>query len=172
MRWPGRWRRVGVRGPSMSPTLHDGDVVLARFGAAPRPGDVVLVGWATRPGQLSVKRAVRPDGDGWWVLGDNPFGSTDSRTLGPAQVRAVVRGAPLAPPRASPRVTLCGLCGRRHPHPRRRRGTVILYPTAHPGPPPTRGPRPSGGRPARAGPYPWPRCATNHEPTAPQEEPS
>ena len=86
-----RWRRVGVRGPSMSPTLHDGDVVLARFGAAPRPGDVVLVGWSARPGLLSVKRAVRPDGEGWWVLGDNPFGSTDSRTLGPAQVRGVVK---------------------------------------------------------------------------------
>ena len=92
MRWPGKWRRVGVRGPSMSPTLHDGDVVLARFGAIPRPGDVVLVGWPSRPGQLSVKRAVRPDGEGWHVLGDNPFGSTDSGTLGPAQVRAVVRG--------------------------------------------------------------------------------
>jgi hypothetical protein len=26
------------------------------------------------------------------VRGDNPFGSTDSSTLGPAQVRAVVRG--------------------------------------------------------------------------------
>ena len=77
MRWPGKWRRVGVRGPSMSPTLHD--------------GDVVLVGWPSRPGQLSVKRAVRPDGEGWHVLGDNPFGSTDSGTLGPAQVRAVVR---------------------------------------------------------------------------------
>jgi hypothetical protein len=51
----------------------------------------VLVGWAARPGQLSVKRAVRPDGDGWWVLGDNPFGSTDSRTLGPAMALAVVR---------------------------------------------------------------------------------
>ena len=85
-----RWRRVGVRGPSMSPTLHDGDVVLARFGATPRPGDVVLVGWAARPELLSVKRAVRPDGDGWWVRGDNPFGSTDSSTLGPAHVRAVV----------------------------------------------------------------------------------
>ena len=34
------WRRVLVRGPSMSPTLSDGDVVLARFGRAPRPGDV------------------------------------------------------------------------------------------------------------------------------------
>jgi len=75
----------------MSPTLHDGDVVLVRFGAIARPGDVVLVGWPSRPGQLSVKRAVRPDGEGWHVLGDNPFGSTDSGTLGPAQVRAVVR---------------------------------------------------------------------------------
>lgn len=74
----------------MSPTLQDGDVVLARFGAPPRPGDVVLVGWVARPGQLSVKRAVRVTGEGWWVLGDNPFGSTDSRTLGPAQVKGVV----------------------------------------------------------------------------------
>jgi phage repressor protein C with HTH and peptisase S24 domain len=75
----------------MSPTLHDGDVVLVRFGAPPRAGDVVLVGWAARQGQLSVKRAVRPVDGFWWVLGDNPFGSTDSRTLGPAQVQAVVR---------------------------------------------------------------------------------
>jgi signal peptidase I len=85
-----RWRRVRVRGPSMSPTLNDGDVVLARFGAPVRPGDVVLVRWAARPDQLSVKRAVRPDGPGWWVLGDNPYGSTDSAALGPALVPAVV----------------------------------------------------------------------------------
>lgn len=87
----GRWRRVAVRGPSMSPALSDGDVVIVRFGAPVSEGDVVLVRWASRPGQLSVKRAVRPDGDGWWVEGDNPFGSTDSRTLGPAMVDAVVR---------------------------------------------------------------------------------
>jgi phage repressor protein C with HTH and peptisase S24 domain len=85
-----RWRRVGVRGPSMSPTLSDGDVVLARFGARPRPGDVVLVRWSARPEQLSVKRAVHRDGARWHVEGDNPFGSTDSRTLGPALVEGVV----------------------------------------------------------------------------------
>jgi nickel-type superoxide dismutase maturation protease len=86
-----RWRRVAVRGPSMSPALHDGDVVVVRFGARVRPGAAVLVRWPARPGQLSVKRAVRPEGDGWWVLGDNPFGSTDSRELGAAEVVAVVR---------------------------------------------------------------------------------
>ncbi len=74
----------------MAPALRDGDVVLARFGVRARPGDVVLVRWSARPGQLSVKRAVRPEDPAWWVLGDNPDGSTDSRTLGPAEVLAVV----------------------------------------------------------------------------------
>jgi hypothetical protein len=55
----------------MSPTLGDGDIVVVRFGAPVRIGD--------------------REGDGWWVLGDNPYGSTDSRTLGPADVPAVVR---------------------------------------------------------------------------------
>jgi hypothetical protein len=90
-----RWRRVVVRGPSMSPTLADGDVVLVTFGARPRPGAVLLVRWPARPGQLSVKRAVRAEtGAGpalWEVRGDNPFGSTDSRQLGPAVVLGVVR---------------------------------------------------------------------------------
>jgi hypothetical protein len=75
----------------MSPTLADGDVVLVRMGAPARRGDVVLVRWPSRPRQLSVKRAVRPEPGGWEVRGDNPFGSTDSGQLGPAQVLGVVR---------------------------------------------------------------------------------
>jgi nickel-type superoxide dismutase maturation protease len=86
--WP--WRRAVVRGPSMSPTLSDGDVLLLRLGARPRPGAVLLVRWVQRPGQLSIKRAVGRHGDGWWVLGDNPDGSTDSRHLGTAYPIAVV----------------------------------------------------------------------------------
>jgi phage repressor protein C with HTH and peptisase S24 domain len=74
----------------MSTTLADGDVVLVRFGRPARPGDVVLVRWPARPEQLSVKRAVRAEDTGWWVEGDNPFGSTDSRTLGAAEVVGVV----------------------------------------------------------------------------------
>ncbi|MGH3783666.1 MAG: nickel-type superoxide dismutase maturation protease [Pseudonocardiaceae bacterium] len=86
--WP--WRRAVVRGPSMSPTLSDGDVLLVSLRARPRPGAVVLVGWPQRPGLLSVKRAVGRHGDGWWVLGDNPAASTDSRQLGTATLVAVV----------------------------------------------------------------------------------
>jgi len=74
----------------MAPTLSDGDVVLVRFGARARAGDVVLVRWDSRPAQLSVKRARRPEGDRWVVAGDNHFGSTDSATLGPAHVVGVV----------------------------------------------------------------------------------
>ena len=87
----------------MSPTLSDGDVVLASLRARPRPGTVVLVRWAQRPGQLSVKRVVGRHGNGWWVLGDNPDGSTDSRQLGPADPIAVVIARLWPAPRPLPR---------------------------------------------------------------------
>jgi phage repressor protein C with HTH and peptisase S24 domain len=85
----GRWpiRRVTVRGPSMAPTLKDGDVVLVRRSSQARVGDVVLVRWPGRPGQLSIKRVARP---GYFVVGDNPFASTDSKELGMAEVLGVV----------------------------------------------------------------------------------
>ncbi|WP_256449319.1 S26 family signal peptidase [Kutzneria sp. CA-103260] len=91
-RWP--LRRLRVRGPSMAPTLRDGDVLLVSFRREPAPGAIVLVRWAARPDQLSVKRAVervgqQGVGQQWHVLGDNQFASTDSRELGPAQVLGV-----------------------------------------------------------------------------------
>ena len=92
-----------VRGPSMSPTLSDGDVVLVSLRARPRPGAVVLVRWAQRPSQLSVKRVVGRHGDGWWVLGDNPDASTDSRYLGTAELIAVVPARLYPAPRRLPR---------------------------------------------------------------------
>ena len=84
------YRRILVRGPSMAPTLKDGDVVLARNRKQPRTGDVVVVTWVTRPGQLSIKRVTAGNGRGWHVEGDNPAASTDSRDLGPAEVHGVV----------------------------------------------------------------------------------
>lgn len=84
------YRRIRVLGPSMAPTLRHGDVVLARRTRKPRSGDVVVVTWVTRPGQLSIKRATRPERGNWHVEGDNAIASTDSRELGPAEVHGVV----------------------------------------------------------------------------------
>ncbi|MDQ3734757.1 MAG: S26 family signal peptidase [Actinomycetota bacterium] len=86
---------VTVRGPSMVPALHPGDRLLAvqvrRLSTAGlRPGAVVLAEWSTRPGLLAIKRVVRQTSDGYWVEGDNPYGSEDSRAYGIATVRAIV----------------------------------------------------------------------------------
>jgi SOS-response transcriptional repressor LexA len=83
--WP--IRRVTVKGPSMAPTLKDGDVVLVRRTKSAKVGDIVLVRWAARPGQLSIKRVAR---SGYFVVGDNTFASTDSRELGFAEVLGVM----------------------------------------------------------------------------------
>jgi nickel-type superoxide dismutase maturation protease len=87
----------------MSPTLRDGDIVLITTWARPVPGAVVLVRWAHRPEQLSVKRVVGRHGDGWWVLGDNPDGSTDSRQLGAGEPVGVVLARLWPAPRRFPR---------------------------------------------------------------------
>jgi phage repressor protein C with HTH and peptisase S24 domain len=84
-----RWQRVMVSGPSMVPTLRAGDRVLARRGAAVRPGDLVLARFADVD-RLVLKRAVRPVTGGWWLLSDNPYAGGDSRTHGPGQVEARV----------------------------------------------------------------------------------
>ena len=95
MRWP--LVRVLVAGPSMVPTLRSGDAVVVRRGARVRAGDVVLGRFPDGPGPLVVKRAVRPHDGGWWVEGDNPYGSDDSRRYGAAVVegRVVWRYRPL-----------------------------------------------------------------------------
>jgi nickel-type superoxide dismutase maturation protease len=82
---------VLVRGPSMAPTLRDGDAVLVRYGGRrPRPGDVVAARFRSRPDLLVIKRVVRADGSGWWLEGDNKFVADDSRTFGVAEVEARV----------------------------------------------------------------------------------
>lgn len=86
-----RYRQVRVTGLSMTPTIADRDTVLVRLGDEARAGDLVLVRWPQRPGQLSVKRAMWPDGAGWFVVGDNAKASTDSNHLGPAEVLGVIR---------------------------------------------------------------------------------
>lgn len=84
MRLP--WFTALVAGPSMVPTLRAGDRILVRRTTTARVGDVVVAVFRTRPDLLVVKRVERRDGDGWWVVGDNPFGSDDSSRYGRADV--------------------------------------------------------------------------------------
>ncbi|NYI06322.1 nickel-type superoxide dismutase maturation protease [Allostreptomyces psammosilenae] len=77
-----RWGTAVVSGPSMVPTLRHGDRLLIRWGAAVRPGDVVVARHPEQPSLLIVKRAEGRRDGGWWLLGDNPFAEGDSRGFG------------------------------------------------------------------------------------------
>ncbi len=71
-----------VHGVSMVPTYHDGDRLLVRYGARVRPGDAVLARDPRLPDRILVKRAVRREDGGWWLLADNPYAPGDSRQFG------------------------------------------------------------------------------------------
>ena len=82
--------RIGtvlVRGPSMVPTLLDGDCLVVLRGGAVRPGSLVVGRFRSRPELLVVKRAVRAVDGGWELASDNPFVSGPS---GVADVEARV----------------------------------------------------------------------------------
>ncbi|MER6446592.1 nickel-type superoxide dismutase maturation protease [Streptomyces venezuelae] len=87
---------VEVTGPSMAPTLAHGDQVLVRYGAAVRPGGVVVLRHPFQQDLLVVKRAVeRRPGGAWWVLGDNPYNEApgDSTVFGPVPAELVLATA-------------------------------------------------------------------------------
>ncbi|MEV0966574.1 nickel-type superoxide dismutase maturation protease [Streptomyces sp. NPDC049910] len=71
-----------VTGPSMHPTLVHGDRLLVHYGAAVRTGDVAVLRHPLQQDLLIVKRVAERRGDGWWVLGDNPYAEGDSRVFG------------------------------------------------------------------------------------------
>jgi len=81
----------------MLPTLRDGDLLLVRYDARVRPGDLVVARFVD--GTVAVKRAferrrTRTGAAGWWLLSDNPEEGVDSRHRGPVpdgDVLAVVR---------------------------------------------------------------------------------
>ncbi|KOU34805.1 signal peptidase [Streptomyces sp. WM6373] len=92
-----RFEVVEVTGPSMVPTLLDGDRLVVRYGAAVRPGDIVVLRHPFQQDLLVVKRAVeRRPGGSWWVLGDNPYNATgDSTDYGPVPGELVLATAVL-----------------------------------------------------------------------------
>jgi len=66
----------------MSPTLHSGDWLVVHWDAVPRVGDVVVARRPDRPGLLVVKRVVKTTARGFWLEGDDPSASDDSRLFG------------------------------------------------------------------------------------------
>jgi len=84
------WQKVRVSGPSMVPTLRHGDVVVVRYGAAIRPGDVVIATFRSLPDRTVIKRAERPIDGGWWLRSDNSSAVGDSEQHGIADVSARV----------------------------------------------------------------------------------
>jgi|SRR5680860_36284 len=77
-----------VRGRSMQPTLREGDRLLVRYDAVPRPGRLVVV--RLPDGVVAVKRATRREPGGWWVERDNPVEGLDSWSVGLIPDRDVV----------------------------------------------------------------------------------
>lgn len=73
---------VDVAGPSMVPTLREGDRLLVRYGAPIRPGAVVVFRHPFQQDLLVVKRAAERRPKGWWLLSDNRPVDSDSRSYG------------------------------------------------------------------------------------------
>jgi phage repressor protein C with HTH and peptisase S24 domain len=86
----------------MLPTLAPGDCLLVRRTTRVRPGDVVVARFGGLPDVLVVKRAVRRTPDGWWLEGDSPGVTDDSRRYGPATVLGKVVLRYLPAPRKLP----------------------------------------------------------------------
>ncbi len=70
-------------GPSMNPTLEDGEVVLVDKNARIEIGDIVVARHPFEIGTEVVKRVERiNDREHYFLVGDNPQFSTDSRDYG------------------------------------------------------------------------------------------
>ncbi len=82
---------VRVIGPSMEPAMQTGDYWVVWRTKRLRPGDAALLQHPLRPDLLIVKRLIfSPEPGWWWVQGDNPHSSDDSRSFGPVAGSAMV----------------------------------------------------------------------------------
>lgn len=79
----------------MHPTLRSGQIVLvnrlAYLFRSPTPGELVVMAHPRHHDRRLVKRIDRATGEGWFVRGDNPGGSVDSRHFGSVPSR-LIRG--------------------------------------------------------------------------------
>lgn len=82
--------QVKVIGPSMAPTLKNGQTCIAVKGNfLARPGAIAVFAHPARPELWEVKRLVYKTGGKWWVAGDNESESSDSRDFGTIESAAI-----------------------------------------------------------------------------------
>ena len=82
---------VQIIGPSMEPAMRTGDYWVVWRTKSLRPGDAALLRHPLRPELLIVKRLIfSPEPGWWWVQGDNPHSSDDSRSFGSVAAGSVV----------------------------------------------------------------------------------
>lgn len=95
---------VRVVGPSMEPAVRNGEWWIVQRAAALEPGNVVMMRHPQRQQLTVVKRLDHLTSEGWYVRGDNPYLSEDSRHFGPVPLdliegRLLFRYRPLPPVR-------------------------------------------------------------------------
>ena len=87
----GRRKGFLVKGDSMLPTLKIGDAVLIAPKAKPTVGDIVLAQHPFKQSVKILKRIGEIDAQGnYFIVGDNPAESTDSRTFGAVSVKNIL----------------------------------------------------------------------------------
>jgi|SRR5579885_1532557 len=82
-----------ISGNSMRPTLQTGDVILVNrltyVFRKPKTGDIVALK-DPRDGKILIKRIAKIETNHYFVLGDNPDYSTDSREFGMIGGREII----------------------------------------------------------------------------------
>ena len=87
----GRRRAVLVEGDSMLPNLKNGDGVLINSDEKVAVGDIVLAKHPFKKSVNILKRISEIDENGnYFLVGDNPSESTDSRTFGALSAKHIL----------------------------------------------------------------------------------
>src|SRR5690349_3155031 len=87
----GKRRAIRVEGDSMLPNLKNGDGILIDADAFISAGDIVLAKHPFKKSVIILKRLAEIDANGnYFLVGDNPAESTDSRTFGAISAKHIL----------------------------------------------------------------------------------